>query len=335
MKMRKHPGAPVMAVDVGGTKIMTAIFSADGKMLAKNICPTLAREGVNAVIERIYSSIEGLLSQNKIDAAQPGGIGIACAGGIDSGRGVVVTPSPHMPGWADIPLANIIHKRFGIPTFVVNDASAAALGEHRFGAGKGINNLILLTLGTGIGGGIIIDGRLYLGAVGAAGEFGHMTVDADGLVCGCGNKGCLEMLASGTALAGDAVRRIRQGGESALSVMAGGKIEQITSEMVGKAARNGDALAREVISRAAFYLGVGMVNIVNIFNPEMIILGGGMAGLGDLLIEPGKKLVAERAFPVASRMVSIVMAGLGNEAGVYGAAAFTFDKMRGGHDENT
>jgi glucokinase len=268
-------------------------------------------------------------------SSQLGGICIACAGGIDTGRGVVVTPSPHLPGWVDIPLAEIVRKRFGIPAFVVNDASAAALGEHRSGAGRGVKNIVLLTLGTGIGGGIIADGKLYLGAAGAAGELGHMSVDGGGPACGCGNMGCLEMLASGTAVTGDAIQRIRQGQKSVLTEMVEAKIENITAEMVGAAARSGDTLAREVIARAAYYLGVGLVNIVNIFNPEMIVLGGGMVGLGDLLIEPGKRLVAERAFTISSRAVRIVVAQLGNEAGVYGAAAFALEKMRGGQDEGT
>ena len=335
MIKKKQISAPVLAVDIGGTKILLALFAATGEILAKDTRPTLAAEGVNAVIARLCAASDNILQQNNIEPSRLGGICIACAGGIDTGRGLVVTPSPNLPGWVDIPLAEIVRKRFGIPAFVVNDASAAALGEHRYGAGRGVKNLVLLTLGTGIGGGIIADNKLYLGDVGAAGELGHMTIDADGPVCGCGNKGCLEMLASGTAVAGEALKRIRQGQKSTLSEMAGGKIDKITAEMVGAAARSGDTLAGEVIARAAYYLGVGLVNMVNIFNPEMIVIGGGMAGLGDLLIEPGKRLVAERAFPISSRAVRIVPAQLGNEAGVYGAAAFALEKIRGGQDEGT
>ncbi len=332
MTVAESTSDPVIAVDIGGTKVLTAVFSAGGKMLAKDSRPTQARQGVDAVIERVAAAIDTLQKQSDI---APGGICIACAGGIDTGRGVVVTPSPHLPDWADVPLADVIRERYHVPTFIVNDASAAALGEHRYGAGRGIKNLVLLTLGTGIGGGIIADGRLYLGAVGAAAELGHMTVEADGPACGCGNRGCLEMLASGTAIAGDAMSRLRRGEKSSLLEIAGGKISRVTAEMVGKAARQGDRLAQEVISRAAYYLGVGMVNIVNIFNPEMIILGGGMAEMGDLLIEPGRRIVAERAFSISARAVRIVTAQLGNEAGIYGAAAFALDKMRGKQYEGT
>jgi glucokinase len=326
MKERLH--APVVAVDIGGTKIMTAAFSDDSQMLASDVCPTLASEGVDPVIERLFSAIENILNQDITEISRPAAIGIACAGGIDTGRGVVVTPSPNMPGWVDIPLADIIQKRFGVSTFLVNDASAAALGEHRYGVGRGVNNLVLFTLGTGIGGGIIADGRLYLGAVGGAGEIGHMTVDASGPKCGCGNTGCLEMLASGTAIASDAIGRIQQGEKSILSEMVGGKIENITAEIIGKASRNGDKLSRDVIARAAFYLGIGMVNMVNIFNPEMIVIGGGMAELGEMIIEPGRRMVAERAFSISSRAVRIVTAQLGNEAGVYGVAAYVLEMRR-------
>jgi glucokinase len=324
--MKGQAEAPVLAVDIGGTKIMTALFSADGRMLDRDVSPTLAREGLNSVIERLCSAIADLLKRNKLGPSRLGGIGIACAGGIDSGRGVVVTPSPNMPGWADVPLADIVRERFKVSTYVVNDASAAALGEHRFGAGKGVKDLVLLTLGTGIGGGIVADGELYLGAVGGAGEIGHMTIDADGPKCGCGNTGCLEMLASGTAVARDAITRIRKGEKSSLSEMAKGKVESITAKQVGAAARNRDALALEVLSRAAYYLGIGLVNVVNIFNPEVIVLGGGMAELGEMFIGPGRGMVTERAFAVSSGVVRIVTAQLGNEAGVYGAAAFALGR---------
>jgi glucokinase len=325
--------APVLAIDIGGTKILTALFSTDGRILDRDVRPTLAGEGVDPVVERLFLAIDSLVKRNRMKASQLGAIVIACAGGIDTGRGVVVTPSPNMPGWVDIPLADIVREKFGSNIFLVNDASAAALGEHRYGAGRGVNNLVLITLGTGIGGGIIIDGRLYLGAVGGAGEIGHMAIDANGPKCGCGNTGCLEILASGTAIANDAIRRIHQGEKSILSEMVVGKIESITAEMVGKAARNGDKLSQDVVARAAFYLGISIVNMANIFNPEMIVIGGGMAELGEMIIGPGRRLVAERAFSISSRVVRIVTAQLGNEAGIYGAAAYALDK--GGQGEGT
>jgi glucokinase len=326
MKEKGKASKMVVAVDIGGTKIMTAVFTADGKMLAKEVCPTLSSEGVIRVIERICAAIESLLLSNNIEISQVSAICIACAGGIDTQRGVVVTPSPHLPDWKEIPLADTIKKKFGVNAFILNDASAAALGEHRYGAGKGVKDIVLFTLGTGIGGGIIIDGKLYLGAVGGAGELGHMTVDARGPKCGCGNTGCLEILASGTAIARDAIDRIKHGEKSLLMDMVGTDADKITTEVIGKAARSGDKLAQDVIARAAYYLGVGMVNVVNIFNPEMVIIGGGMAELGEMIVEPGRKMAAELPFSINARAARVAFALLGNEAGIYGAATFALDK---------
>ena len=323
MKEPEKPKPPVLAIDIGGTKIISAIISQDGQMLAKERFPTLADEGPQAVIDRIFASVDRLLNQSNMKPSQLHSISIAAAGAIDFEKGVV-TESPNLPGWHNIALRDIMQEKYELNTFLVNDASAAALGELRFGAGKGVSNLVLLTLGTGIGGGIIIGGELYTGATGGAGEIGHMTVEANGPRCDCGNIGCLESLASGTAVAKEAIERIKSGGKSSLVEMVKGKVEDITAEKVGVAARSGDPLARDIIDRAAFYLGVGLVSLVNIFNPEMIVLGGGMAKMGDILLEPARKLVRERAFTMLAQAVRIVTAKLGNEAGIYGAAAFAF-----------
>ncbi|MGD9143829.1 MAG: ROK family protein [Dehalococcoidia bacterium] len=320
--MTAHNESPVLAVDIGGSKILTAVFSGSGEMQSKKVTRTVAGEGVDTVVERLCRAInEHLVEENLLPSALTG-IGIACAGGVDPERGVVVTPSPNLPGWYDVPLREIIEKRFGARAFVLNDASAAALGEQRHGAGKDVDNLVLITLGTGIGGGIIIDGKLYQGAAGGAGEIGHMTVDVSGPDCDCGNTGCLEVLASGKAIAREAVRRIDNGESSLLVEMVNGKIEDITAEDVVDAEREGDLLAGEVLTGASHYLGVGLVNIVNIFNPEMIIIGGGLAETGDLLLGLAKEIVDKRAYGISARSVRIVTAALGNEAGVYGAAVY-------------
>lgn len=312
---------PVLAVDIGGTKIITAIIADNGQMVAKDRCLTLADEGPQAVIERLFSVIDNLLKRNNMEPSQLSGISLAAAGAIDSKRGLI-TVSPNLPGWHDVPLRYMVCERYGVDTFLVNDASAAALGEHRFGAGRGVSNLVLLTLGTGIGGGIIINGEMYLGTSGSAAELGHMVIDVNGPECGCGNRGCLEALASGTAIARDAISRISKGEKSSLVKMVEGKTGDITAEKVGIAARNGDSLALDVLSQAAWYLGVGMVNLVNIFNPEMIVIGGGVAKLGELLLKPARQVVVEKAFPISAQAVRIVTAQLGDEAGVHGAAAF-------------
>lgn len=316
---------PVLAIDIGGTKIRNAIISNKGKIIAKEYCLSLADEGPEAVTGRILSGIGRLLSLGNLNASQLHGITIAAAGAIDSEKGLV-TFSPNLPGWHNVPLRDIVRRKYRVNTLLINDANAAALGEQQFGAGRGVNNLILITVGTGIGGGIIIDGKLYCGSSGSAGEMGHMTIDVNGPKCNCGNIGCLETLASGTAIAKEAIRRIKRGEKSSLMVMVEGEIDNITAEKVSIAAQGGDSLASEVISEAAIYLGVGMVNLVNIFNPEMIIVGGGVAKMGDLLLNPARQVVKERAFKLAVQVVRIVTARLGDDGGLLGAAAFAFQQ---------
>ena len=328
MQKTKEQELPVLAIDLGGTKIITAIISNKGQMLAREHCLTLADEVPPSVINRILSAIGRLLGQRGINSSQLGSISIAAAGAINVDKGLV-TSSPNLPGWHNIPLRDIIKEKYGITTFLINDANAAALGEHHFGAGKGVDNLIYLTISTGIGGGIIINGKLYSGLCGSAGEIGHMTIDVNGPRCNCGNIGCWEMLASGTAVAKEAIRRISQGESSSLTEIVGGKIENITAEKISMAAQGGDSLASEVILTAATYLGVGMVNLVNIFNPEMIIVGGGMAKMGNLLLNPARQVVRERAFPLSAQAVRIVPAQLGDDAGAFGAAAFAFQQQTG------
>jgi len=302
---------------------MAAIVSHPPQIVARDYFLTLADKGVEAVTGRIFSAVDRLLSAENIDPSQLHSISIAAAGAIDPERGLV-TSSPNLPGWRDVPLRDIINKRYKVNTVLINDANAEALGEHRLGAGKGVSNLIFITIGTGIGGGIIINDRLYTGASGSAGEIGHITIDVNGPRCSCGNIGCWEMLASGRAMAREAKDRIRGGEKSILTEMVKGEIEEITTEKIGLVAGKGDSLALEVISRAATYLGIGMVNLVNTFNPEMIIVGGGVAKMGELLLEPARQVVRERAFKLAAEVVRIVPTQLGDDGGVLGGAIFAY-----------
>jgi glucokinase len=317
---------PVLAVDLGGTKMIAAIVvSHPPRIIARDYSLTMAHEGLDVVSERVFSAIDRLLSTKKMASSQLHCISIAAAGAIDT-EGGLVTSSPNLPGWYDIPLREIISSKYKVDTILINDANAEALGEHELGAGKGASNLILLTIGTGIGGGIIINGKLYTGATGSAGEVGHITVDVNGPKCSCGNVGCWETLASGRAMAREAISRISHGERSVLIELVKGEIEKITTEKIEEAARRGDPLALEVISRAATYLGIGMVNLINAFNPELIIVGGGVAKMGELLLEPVRKVVRERAFRLASEAVRIVPAQLGDDGGVLGAAIFAYSQ---------
>ena len=320
-------GKPVLAVDLGGTKIVTALITPHGEILSREYTPTLAEEGAKAVIARILASASGVLRNASLPYPSLSGIAIAAAGAIDTQKGVV-TKSPNLPDWHNVPLKDEIQTSTGVRTFVINDATAAALGEHRFGAGRGINNLIYLTVSTGIGGGIIIDGKLYEGASGAAGELGHMTIDVNGPRCACGNIGCLEMLASGKAIAREAQRLIAQGAKTIMLDLAEGDAQFVTAVTVATAAQKGDAVALSVVNKAATNLGVGLVNFVNIFNPEMIIVGGGVGKMGELLLKPARKVVSERAFQFPASVVRIVSSDLGDNSGVFGAVAFVADADR-------
>lgn len=306
----------MLAIDLGGTKITAAVVAPPGKIIAKEYYPTLASEGPPGVIDRILIATERALGTARVAS-----IGIGAAGAIDSEGGLVLF-SPNLPGWHDVSLGNLVRQKFGLPVYLINDAKAAALGEHRLGAGRSVDNLIVMTVGTGIGGGIIIGGKLYVGASGTAGEIGHMTIDVNGPKCNCGNTGCLETLASGSAIAREARARLSQGEASSLRQMVGGRLEEVTAKEVSLAAQGGDTLAREVIDKAATYLGVGMTNLVNALNPQMIIVGGGVSQMGELLLGPARWVVKERAFSVAARAVRIVKAELGEDAGLLGAAIF-------------
>ena len=321
----KSNQSAALAVDLGGTQIRVAIVSHQGEILAKETSPTMAAEGPEPVIDRIQATIEAALETEIGKSSPPANICIAAAGAIDVDKGII-TLSPNLPGWHDIPLRDMVKERCGLETYLINDANAAALGEHRFGAGKGVSDMLFLTVSTGIGGGIIIGGELYSGASGGAGEMGHMTIDTDGPVCTCGNNGCLEQLASGTAMAREAKQRLNNGKQSKLLEMVDGKIDEVTAAQISVAAQAGDSLAQEVVSRAAMYLGIGLASLVNIFNPEMIVIGGSVSKMGSMLFDPAIAVVQDRAFPLLARAVSIVRAQNIDDAGLLGAAVFAFQQ---------
>ncbi len=317
---------PVLVIDLGGAKIILALVSSQGEVIAKEYIATLAEEGPEVVVQRMFAAQSYLLDRVGRQCSSVAALTIAAAGAIDSEEGVV-TDSPNLPGWYNVPLRDIGEERTGLRTLLINDANAAAWGEHCFGAGRGVANLIYIAVGTGIGGGIIINGELYTGASGSAGEIGHMTIDVNGPRCNCGNVGCLEVLASGGAMAKEARRHIAHGARSILTELAEGEPQNITFQLVSAAARRGDALAAEVISRAAAYLGIGIVNLVNIFNPEMIIIGGGMVQMRDMFLDPVRQAVAEKAFQSPGRIVRIIPSELEDNAGILGAAAFSFSAL--------
>ncbi|MBI2847410.1 MAG: ROK family protein [Chloroflexi bacterium] len=308
----------ILALDLGGTAYRVGLVERSGRLLHRSSHPTIVREGVEGILARVFQSLRELLKDAGPNTAEA--IGIAAPGPINPETGVIFK-APNMPGWEDIPLKELCEEEFGIPAFAGNDANLAALAEHAFGAGRGVDDLIYITISTGIGGGIISDGRLFLGSQGLAGEVGHMTIDRHGPRCRCGNVGCLEVLASGTAIAGIAVQRIADGERSAISSLVGGRLEEVTAEIVATAAYNGDALARNIIKKAALDMGAGLVNLFHLFNPKLIIIGGGVSKAWPLFSVHINSYIAEHAMPHFYEYVPIVPAALGDDAGLLGAAA--------------
>ena len=316
-----------LGIDLGGSKILTAVVNAQGQMFSRDHSATPAAEGQEAVIKSILKSVDRALDQASIAASDLGAIGLGAPGILSPETGIIFA-SPNLPGWRDVPLRDIIEKKLGKKTFVMNDANAAALGELYFGAGRGARNFICITIGTGIGGGIVIDGKIYTGAFGAAGEVGHMTIDNNGPLCKCGNTGCWETLASGTALLREAKHQIEEGASTSILDCAGGDMGKVTPKIIHTAAKQGDNLARELITQTGYYLGVGLANLINIFNPELIVIGGGLSNIGDMLLVPAFKTAKVRAYREAYQAVRFVPTELGQNSGVFGAAAFALREMK-------
>lgn len=292
----------------------------NGEVLARGYRPTPVELGPQGVLAEIASAIRETLSSAGASMSDLLGIGIAAAGIIDSREGRVVV-SPNLPDWHDVPLGGTIEERFGVPVSIGNDASLAALGEWYFGVNRQIADLVYVTVSTGIGGGIIADGKLYEGVSGAAGEVGHMTIDVNGPKCRCGSSGCWEVMASGRALAEEAVRQVDGGARSSIAELVGGDLDKVDAKIVFLASQQGDELARRLIARQAYYFGVGLGNLINIFNPEIILVGGGVAKMGDALLGPASEVARERAFKTPAEAVEIRRSFLGDDSGLLGAVA--------------
>jgi len=318
----------LLGIDLGGTKILSAVVSARGEIISRDRSATPSAGGTEAILRALLDSASSALGQAALKAADLVAIGVGAAGFSDPETGILYT-SPHLPRLKDAPLRDVISRETGVETFLINDASAAALGEYLFGAGRKARHFIYVTVSTGIGGGIVINGELYTGATGGAGEIGHMSILHDGPPCSCGGRGCWETLASGTALAREAQRAIESGAPTSILAHAGGELSRVTAREVHAAALRGDALAEELISRTGYYLGVGLANLLNIFNPELVIVGGGLTRLGDRLLTPAIKTAGERAFPRAFRAARFAAAALGGDSGVLGAAAYALQRAGG------
>ncbi len=306
-----------IGIDVGGTNVKIALVNDKGNIIYSNSIPTRAEMGYEYTINNMKEAIAELIKETKSDKKSIEGIGFGFPGQIDYKKGVVRL-APNIPGWVEVPIAEIMEKEFGIPTRVDNDVRCAALGELNYGAGIGCENLICITVGTGIGSGLIINGKLVRGASNAAGEIGHIKLDMHGgPLCGCGDRGCLEAFASGPSIVAMAEEYIKGGKSTKYRELAN---PDITPYIVSEAAKQGDPVAKRIFTIVGEYIGIGLASVVNLLNPEKIIIGGGVAAAGDLLLNPIKENLIKRAMPIAGSAVEIVPAQLGNSAGVIGAS---------------
>ena len=314
-------GTNVIGVDMGGTKILSAVIDVKGNILGTAKVPTKAGRGASEVIDRIADCVRKAIDESGVAAESIQAIGIGAPGPLDPATGVVIF-APNL-GWRDVPLKAELEARLGFPTFVDNDVNVGTLGEHVFGAGRGVQNVVGIFVGTGIGGGIILQGELFHGASKTAGEIGHIIVKAGGPRCGCGTRGCLEAMASRTAMAKQfrrAIRKKRQ--KSVLSELTGGDLGAIRSGVLAKAVAMNDKLTLKVLKRVTKYLGIGIGSIVNFLNPEMIVLGGGVVEALDGTFLDNIRAAAEKyALPNTLDGVKIVQAELGDNSGILGAAA--------------
>jgi glucokinase len=309
----------VLAVDLGGTKIYSALVGPGDVIIKRDVRPTEACRGLEGVIANILESIKAVSAavgpQERIL-----GVGIGAPGPLDPASGRVFF-APNL-NWCEVNLKEILEKELGLPVFIENDANLAALGEYLYGAGKGHNDLVFITVSTGVGGGLIIRGEIYSGASGAAGEIGHMVVVPDGPLCSCGNRGCLEAVASGKALKRRVQDLIAEGRCRKILELAGGDPNAVETPLIAQAAHSGDGEARQLLAEAGKYLGLAIGNIANLLNPSIFIIGGGVArGAGELLLGPAREEAQKHVFPALRESLRIVPGALRGRAGVLGAAA--------------
>jgi glucokinase len=354
----------VIGIDLGGTQIRAAVLQG-AKILGRAATLTGENPTPERVLPRISTTVQQTLDEAGVTLAEIVGIGVASPGPLDNRTGTIYAP-PNLPAWHGVPLRDILQGQYQKPVFVENDANAAALGEYLFGAGQGSRDMVYLTVSTGIGGGVIVDGKLMEGVNGSAAELGHITIDWHGERCPCGNVGCLEALASGTAIAHKANLAIANGQGAELLVFARTMFEhtstipdkgalphqdlntrpldenevenlntpedlRVTAQTVARAAEAGIPLARAIITSAAEALGCGLVSILHIFSPELIILGGGVMQMGSMLVEPAMRIVQERAMRANLSGARIVQAQLGANTGLIGSGAlpYHFQQLEG------
>jgi glucokinase len=310
---------PILGVDVGGTKVAVGLVDRQGKILAQGRKAMVAQGTAEAALEAVTAAIDSLLSSTKDSVSS---IGICAPGPLDPNSGVVLNP-PNLPCWRNFPLAEKIRARYRVPVKVDNDANAAALAETRWGAARGYRYVFYATIGTGIGTGIVLDGTIYHGKTGSAGEGGHVSIDYHGPVCACGKRGCIEILAAGTAIAVRARAKLEAdpARHSTMLDLAGGKIASVTSELVGRAYAAGDLLAREILTETAEVLTVWLGNVVDLLDPDVLVMGGGVAAMLQPFFADIKNCLPQWCVNPFAAEIPLLLAHYGADAGIAGGAA--------------
>lgn len=322
-------GTYAVGVDVGGTNVRAGVITRDGKKLAEARRPARAMEGYERTQQMIIEAAEEAIASAGVPREALMGLGLGVPGRHKSAEGIVIFSPNFAGGWANVPLLGRIVDHFGVGAFMGNDVAVASLGEFQFGAGKGYADMAMITLGTGIGGSLIAGGRLMLGATEGFAEVGHHTVDPDGPVCNCGNHGCWEQLAGRDAIIERAVFKLQAGRDSTLNGMTGGDIGKITPALIAEAAGRGDALATEVMDETGMWVGIGIANLIQLYDPQIVIVGGGISQAGELLFAPIRRTAVWRGRMVPAADVQIVPAALGDDAGIFGGAVMVFTAADG------
>ncbi|MGB9641464.1 MAG: ROK family protein [Anaerolineales bacterium] len=316
--MQKYIGC-----DLGGTNLRAAVVDVDeGIVYHQQSVPTLAREGHQAVMHRMADLIDNTIQAAGFTKSEIKGVGIGVPGVLDLEKGETLF-LPNLSGtWPHVPLRDTIEKLCGLPTSLLNDARAITYGEWRFGAGKGVDTMALFAIGTGVGGGLVVNNQLQLGFGGTAGELGHITINFDGPKCGCGNYGCLEAYASGPAIAAMGMKAVAQGLTTKIGELCQYDLNRITPALIAEAAREGDKIAQDIYQLAGYYFGIAAAILCVSISPKRIIVTGGVSNAGDLLLAPMRKTMRERVFIMPVDKVEILLGKLGDNAGVLGSASW-------------
>jgi glucokinase len=310
--------------DLGGTNLRAAIVDVEtGDVLHQKSIPTLAREGHDAVMKRMADLFLEVIKESGMKKDNIGGIGIGVPGVLDLEKGETLF-LPNLPGtWPHVPLRDTITLLTGLETALLNDVRSITNGEWRFGAGRGVDTVAVFAVGTGIGGGLVVNGQLHLGIGGTGGELGHTMIDFNGPRCGCGNDGCLEAYASGPAIAAMGMKAVSQGLTTKIADLCEYDLNHITPELIAQAAEVGDEIAKDIYEKAGFYIGIAAANVCASIGPRRIVIGGGVAQAGELLLDPIRRTIQERVFVMPIEEVEVVQSKLGDNAGVVGVACWT------------